>query len=340
MLHTQGSAAAEWSADAEARDIAAGLSSGSRLASASTGQHFLDAPAPALPARALEQRLLVPLHAMTAKDARELQAVDAVSTAATTSGLWARRQELNQPGDGGEGSASNETAVDAADGATDNSTDSDTANVTVGQGVDLITDGRCTEVRNSLDPYTGCSGNLDLVACVNQSSCRWKYTNDSNFSCFCSFTECKCGDPAEGYYETQPYDPATMILTTIPGFFALGCVCLAMSTNYVRHQLFWLLGLCLPCTRVTKVRLARSRSLSLFLARAFSLPFWPLTLSLARALSLSRSCLFLSVSHSCLSLSLPHTAMITRRFREKEDDKSKDATGKTEAKGEKVKILA
>ena len=42
----EGSAAAEWSADAEARDIAAGLSIGSRLASASTGQHFLDAPAP------------------------------------------------------------------------------------------------------------------------------------------------------------------------------------------------------------------------------------------------------------------------------------------------------
>ena len=67
-------------------------------------------------------------------------------------------------------------------------------------------EGRCTEKLNVDDQFASCSSKNDFVACVNQSQCQWKIEDDKlNFSCFCSFTDCKCGDPAKDYYGTKAY---------------------------------------------------------------------------------------------------------------------------------------
>ena len=108
-------------------------------------------------------------------------------------------------------------------------------------------DGRCDSAINMLDQFAACSGNLDAVSCVNNTNCVWKLANDTlNYSCYCSFTDCSCGDPAEGSYQSEEYSESSMTYIVIPIMLSVACVSIAGCFHWQRERLAWLFGIVLP----------------------------------------------------------------------------------------------
>ena len=111
----------------------------------------------------------------------------------------------------------------------------------------LQEDGRCDSALNMLDQFAACSGNVDAVSCVNNTNCVWKLANDTlNYSCYCSFTDCKCGDPAEGSYQSEEYSESSMTYIVIPIMLSVACVSIAGCFHWQRERLAWLFGIVLP----------------------------------------------------------------------------------------------
>jgi len=71
----------------------------------------------------------------------------------------------------------------------------------------------------------------------------WKYINDTvQYQCYCSFSGCKCGNPAQNSTGSQPYSQETFVMVIIPVFFALGFMCCAGFVFSNRERIAWISG--------------------------------------------------------------------------------------------------
>ena len=110
-----------------------------------------------------------------------------------------------------------------------------------------LDEGRCDSKTDMQNQYAACSSNIDSTSCLNNTDCTWKLINDTlNFTCYCSFSGCKCGDPTEGFVNSRQYDQTSMLMVVIP--VAIGCclVCTGFLTHWQRENLAWLFGILLP----------------------------------------------------------------------------------------------
>jgi len=152
--------------------------------------------------------------------------------------------------------------------------------------IEALGPGRCAQKVGNTYPHAACSQQRDAVSCLTGESsqhCEWKLQeNQLNYTCYCTFAECKCGDPAEDARESYVASADTMFMIAVPIAISLSFVCISYFGWLMRERFAWLFKKMLPDIILNKVGLpvlgpvcvcvcarARACALSVVLAR------WP-----------------------------------------------------------------